>query len=114
MTQSFAGLKSRWEQERKDRSALSRETRARIGSPCVPIFQRYGVRKVLLYGSVAEDRATDRSDVDLLLLPLENASYWEFLHEMEDALERAVDLYTDRDEQAWVQKILNRFTTGAR
>ena len=108
MTRSFAGLKSRWEKERSERSALSQEIRARIRSRCAPVFHRYRVQKVVLYGSVAEGETSAASDVDLLVLPLENAQYWEFLHELEEALQRPVDLYTDRDDPAWVRKVLER------
>lgn len=32
-----------------------------------PVFDRYGVRRVVLFGSVAKGTATERSDVDLLV-----------------------------------------------
>lgn len=58
-----------------------------------PVFDRYGVRRAVLFGSVAKGTATERSHVDLLV----DSRLWglRFVGLMEaarDALHRSVDM----------------------
>ena len=108
MAESFEKLKQRWRAETDARRARSDHLRGIVRERCVSVFERFGVQKAVIFGSVAQGRVGARSDVDLLVLPLKNDVYWEFMHELEDVLERPVDLYTDRDDPAWVRKILER------
>ncbi len=108
MAESFERLKRRWQAESDARKALSASLRMVVRERCPPIFARFGVEKAVLYGSVAEGKADRGSDVDLLVMPLGNDVYWELMHELEEVLDRPVDLYTDRDDPTWVRKILER------
>jgi predicted nucleotidyltransferase len=61
----------------------------------VPILQRYGVKRAGLFGSWARGDMTGSSDIDILVKTGENMSLFEFVHlkhELEDALERQIDL----------------------
>jgi uncharacterized protein len=61
----------------------------------VPILQRYGVKRAGLFGSWARGDMTGSSDIDILVETGENMSLFEFVHlkhELEDALERKIDL----------------------
>jgi len=71
-------------------------------------LERYGVQKVVLFGSVAEGRCGPRSDVDLLVQPVSNEHYWGLRRDLEDALGVPLDLYTDRDDPEFVKKIVAR------
>ena len=42
-----------------------------------PVFQKYGIRKVLLFGSIATGRAGRRSDIDLILIQETDNLYFE-------------------------------------
>lgn len=43
----------------------------KIKSVCAPLFEQYGVKYAYLFGSYAKGKATERSDVDLLIsMPL--------------------------------------------
>ncbi len=108
MSQSHEKLLERWRAEREDRHRLSRNIVAVLTASGPEVFARFGVRKAVLYGSVAEGVAGPESDVDLLVMPLPNDRYWALMHALEDLLGRPVDLYTDRDDPGRVGKILER------
>ena len=105
---NFDGLLQRRRAEREARRTRAREIRRRLREAGAPVFERYGVQKVVLYGSVAEDRCGPRSDVDLLVIPLANDRYWDLLHDLEEVLGSPVDLHTDRDDARFVRKVLDR------
>ena len=43
----------------------------KIHKICAPLFEKYGVKYAYLFGSYAKGKATERSDVDLLIsMPL--------------------------------------------
>lgn len=63
-----------------------------------PIAERYGVGRVYLFGSYARGEATEESDIDLLV-DAENVRGLEFFGlwgDLEDALEKKLDLVTER------------------
>jgi predicted nucleotidyltransferase len=75
---------------------------------CIPIFQKYGIRKAILFGSVFDNRSGKSPDVDLLVIPLPDDEYWQCRYELEDALECSVDLCGQEDDSWVTQKILLR------
>ena len=63
------------------------------------LAERFGVTGLSLFGSFARDQATDRSDVDILVMfdrPATSSSYFGVQFYIEDLLGRRVDLVTDR------------------
>jgi uncharacterized protein len=67
----------------------------RIKNLAVPILQRYGVTRAGLFGSWARGDMTGASDIDILVETGENMSLFEFAHlkhELEEALQRKIDL----------------------
>jgi len=75
---------------------LLHEIKEKLALSC----QQHGVRRLQLFGSTARRVDTATSDVDLLvqfgeMSPSDYARhYFEFLHSVEDALDRPVDLLT--------------------
>jgi predicted nucleotidyltransferase len=63
------------------------------------LARRHGVRNVRVFGSVAYHAATPESDVDFLVDGLENAAWGggRLLIELQDLLQRPVDLVTEGD-----------------
>mgnify|MGYP005855063541 CR=1 FL=1 len=60
-----------------------------------PILQRYGVTRAGLFGSWARGDMTGASDIDILVETGEDMSLFEFVHlkhELEEALQRKIDL----------------------
>ena len=72
------------------------------------IFNKYSIRKAIIFGSLVEHRFGRRSDIDLYVEPLPNENYWDFEHELEEALGFPIDLYTDKDDKHFIHKILSR------
>ena len=61
--------------------------------------QRFGVTKLALFGSFARDKATEKSDIDILVHfdgPATSKTYFGVQFYIEDLLERQVDLVTDK------------------
>ena len=100
----FEKLKERWRAEGAARLREA-ERRERLLAQSTPLFERYGVREVVLFGSVLEGRSATSSDVDLLVRPLRGADYWNFKRDIEEVMNRPVDLYTQDDEPLFVSKV---------
>ena len=101
-------LKKRWACEHKERKERACSLRRILAEQGVLVFKKYGIRKVILFGSFIDERCLESSDVDILVVPLDNNKYWEFLHELEETVNFSIDLYTDKDDSVFVQKIMER------
>ena len=67
----------------------------RIKRKILPILQRYGVKRVGLFGSCVQDRMREDSDIDILVEIEKDISLLDFVGlklEIEEALNRKVDL----------------------
>ena len=65
----------------------------KIKSVCVPLFEQYGVKYAYLFGSYAKGKATERSDVDLLIsMPLNGLRFYELVEVLRESLKKKVDL----------------------
>ncbi len=49
----------------------------RLGQELRPIFQKYGIIKAILFGSWARGEATQRSDIDLILVQETDKRFFE-------------------------------------
>lgn len=65
-----------------------------IKNTILPILLKYGVKKASLFGSYARGSFDKTSDVDILIEPPKDMgiTYFELKHELEDALQKKVDL----------------------
>ena len=55
-------------------------TAEKIRQICTPLFEKYGVKYAYLFGSYAKGKATERSDVDLLIsMPLNGLRFYELV-----------------------------------
>lgn len=104
----FEKLKARWERERADRRAQAKSRRDAIERKGASVFDRYGITKAVLFGSAVQGRSRADSDIDLLVMPLDQERYWEFRHDLEEALGYPLDLYTQADDPRFVRKVLER------
>ena len=56
-------------------------------------LQKYGVKYAYLFGSYAKGKATERSDVDLLIsMPLNGLRFYELVEVLRESLKKKVDL----------------------
>jgi len=74
----------------------------------VAVFKKFDIHKVIVFGSVADGVCGEMSDLDILVMPLKNSLYWDFRHELEEAVDLPIDLYTDLDDPILVEKIISR------
>lgn len=59
-----------------------------------PVFARNGVRRAILFGSYGKGAATGHSDIDLLVdSDLKGLRFVELLDELQDTLDKNVDLF---------------------
>ncbi|MEX2534770.1 MAG: nucleotidyltransferase domain-containing protein [Trueperaceae bacterium] len=104
----FDKVRAKWERERSMRAAEAEQRRLAVKDKGPAVFERFGVRRAVIFGSTAIGASHSRSDIDLLVMPLEQRRYWEFRHALESALGYPLDLYTQADDPLLVNKIVER------
>ncbi len=104
----FDKLKHRWKRNRIRRREASALRRKLLRERARPLFEKYGISKVVLFGSASENRSLPDSDIDLFVSPLPADNYWNFIRELGDTVDLPVDVYTDTDGEVFVKKILER------
>lgn len=70
-----------------------------ISEKASPVFRSFGVSRASVFGSVARGEASAKSDIDLLVRfgkPIGMIEYMRFIERMEKALNRSVDIVTER------------------
>ena len=82
----------------------------KIKETCAPLFEQYGVKYAYLFGSYAKKRATEQSDVDLLIsMPVNGLRFYELVESLREALKKRVDLLDETqldNNNALVKEIL--------
>jgi len=104
----FTSLHQKWKQIERERYACSKEMKRRLIEDGKNIYERYRIRKVVLFGSVLENRMSVNSDVDLLVDPLPAEYFFAFQCLLEEVLNVPVDLHTMNEDRKFVEKILAR------
>ena len=77
----------------------------------VLLARRFGVAELAVFGSFARDRATDDSDLDVLVRfngPIHWERYFGAQFYLEDLLGRPVDLVTEKDLRPEVWRYVER------
>ncbi|MBW1708210.1 MAG: nucleotidyltransferase domain-containing protein [Deltaproteobacteria bacterium] len=108
MEMDYGRLKRKWAADKRKREETSEKLKLKLLLKGRPVFKRFGIEKVLLFGSVLNARSREGSDIDLLVFPLAGDRYWIFRHELEQALECPVDVYTQDDDPVFVNKVHER------
>lgn len=65
-----------------------------------PVFRSFGISRASVFGSVARGEANEKSDIDLLIRfgkPIGMIDYMRFIERVEKALDRSVDIVTERN-----------------
>ena len=105
---SFNKLKEKWAAEKalaKERSQNYKDALLNKGRP---VFEKFGIKKVILFGSVFEGKCRKGSDIDILVIPLPSENFWTFRHELEEAVDIPIDIYNENDDPIFVKKIIER------
>lgn len=77
-----------------------------VKNKSVPIFKQYGIEYVGVFGSIARNQDTNKSDVDLLIrlgAPMGMFLYMRFIHELESVLNKKVDIVTEKSVNKFVK-----------
>ncbi|MDM8551201.1 nucleotidyltransferase domain-containing protein [Desulfobacterales bacterium HSG2] len=101
-------LKARWRTEQSERRRRSARMKAALMTNGPPVFRKFGIQKVWLFGSVISEKAERTSDMDILAIPLPGDQYWACMHELEEVVSYPIDLYTQGDDSEFTDKIMNR------
>ncbi len=104
----YGCLFERWEQQGKERVLRSLRTQELIALKAIPVFEKYRIKKVVLFGSVLENRMYEGSDIDLLVDYVPPEQFWAFHNNLEEVLNMPVDIYTMNDNRQFTSKILRR------
>lgn len=66
-----------------------------IKTICNDIFKDYQIEYCYLFGSYAKNKATEKSDIDLLIkMPIDGMKYFELLELLREKLGKRIDLLT--------------------
>ena len=101
---AFEKLIKRRAVERQKWKIRSERSKSLLLERGITIFKQFGVRMVIVFGSVGDGVCGEISDIDILAMPLKNSQYWDFRHELEEAVDLPIDLYTDLDDPILVEK----------
>lgn len=104
----FSSLKNKWKNEKQDRHSRSKDVRKRLVEDGKDIFKKFNVKKVILFGSVLENRMSLKSDIDILVDPLPADLFYSFHCQLEEKLNLTIDLHTMGDDSKFIEKILQR------
>lgn len=64
-----------------------------IKNICAPVFEQYSVEYCYLFGSYAKGKATEVSDVDLLIsTPVSGMRFYDLVESVREALQKKVDI----------------------
>ena len=105
---SFEKLQERRVLERQKRKIRSEQFKSLLLERGITVFKKFGIGRVIVFGSVADGVCGEKSDLDILVMPLKNSLYWDFRHELEETVDLPIDLYTDLDDPVLVKKIISR------
>ena len=108
---AFEKLKKRRAVKREMQQIRSERLKFLLLERGLAVFKKFGINKVIVFGSVADGVCGETSDIDILVMPLKNKQYWDFRHELEEAVDLPIDLYTDFDDPILVEKITSRGET---
>ena len=82
----------------------------KIKEICFPVFEEYNVEYAYLFGSYSKGKATDKSDVDILVsVKTDGLKYYELIETLRENLKKKVDLLDIaqlNNNPALVQEIL--------
>ena len=82
----------------------------KIQELCAPLFEEYGVKYAYLFGSYAKGKATEKSDVDLLIsMPVNGLAFYELVERLRGSLKKKIDLLDEtqlENNTALVKEIL--------
>jgi uncharacterized protein len=101
-------LRARQAKREAERAAEAARLRAQVLAVVPPIVARHGAAAAYLFGSIPAGSAHARSDVDLVVLGIGPAAYWELRRELEEALDRPLDLHTQDDDPIFIAKAIAR------
>ncbi|MGA1825489.1 MAG: nucleotidyltransferase family protein [bacterium] len=103
----FEKLQDRWIKNKKERVRNSEKRRKSVNG-LIPVFKKYNISLVYLFGSVAKNSCGSYSDIDLYVEQADGKLYWKILRDLQAASSYAIDLYTQADDIQFIRKIKQR------
>lgn len=104
----FKKLKKRWNNQIDEQQNIASQRRSALLDNGAKIFEKYSIKKVFLFGSVLEKRCSSNSDIDILLMPLNDDDYWKIRFDLEEAIGFPIDVYSQSDDPQFIKKIMER------
>ena len=110
MTDAYiAHFKKREKEKAEQRKKAAQQTLNEVREKAPVIAEDFpDVKRIILFGSLAEGRFGRNSDIDLYIEGLNPNDYYKALHKLEDTLHKDVELYTDTDSRDFIEKIKAR------
>lgn len=110
MTNNFVRYwKKQQAKKRRQHRALTQEARSELGQIEQVLRDRYGAQKIILFGSLAKDRFTEESDIDLAVAGLAPTEFFDAYAEVNRLSRFRVDLKPlDRLDSHFYHRILTQ------
>jgi predicted nucleotidyltransferase len=105
---TFEKLKAKWQRDKELNIHRASAIKALLKDQCLPVYKNSGVQRVIIFGSILNNKFNKQSDIDIYVEPLNCQKYWDFQHDLEDILNLNIDLHTNNDEPSFVKKIIER------
>jgi predicted nucleotidyltransferase len=103
----FSGF-LRQRHKRAQRAAQDAACKRQMLQGLGPLFQRYGLAQVYVFGSVTRSACRSDSDIDIYVEDIEAERYWELWKELEEHTNTRIDLYCQRDDPVFIKKVKER------
>ena len=104
----FKKLKKRWNNQIAKQQHIASQRRSALLDNGTKIFEKYSIKKVFLFGSVLKKKCSNNSDIDILLMPLNDDDYWKIRFDLEQAIGFPIDVYSQSDDPQFIKKIMER------
>ena len=98
----------RQKKERADKAVLMARKKQVLLKDLIPLFRKYKLTRVYIFGSVLSGACRKDSDIDLYVESIEPEMYWELWKELEEKTDESIDLFCQRDDPIFIQKIIER------
>lgn len=98
----------RYKKEQACKAKLIARSKQKLLQQLIPLFCKYKLSHVYIFGSVLDGACRKDSDIDLYVEDIHPELYWELWKELEEQTEGPIDLYCQRDNPVFIQKIKDR------
>ncbi len=109
MLSNYSYLYKREKEKKRKNEEFRVEIEKRLHATLPEIVTQFdSVKKIIIFGSFLDERVNLNSDLDLYIEKLTGEDFYRLKRLLEDKLNIDVDIYTQTDDQAFINKVIER------